>query len=288
MAQLPTVDSPTYIVTSAPEEQSSKKSGITKKHVLYAVSAVLVMAIILVAILVGMYLFTQSQKEIVKFSLKFKGSDDEDIKEEVESDPNDNVVQYRVTKSGQDAYIVNDFNRGMQIVKMASSDGVNCFITALNRSSSVDPSYITGSDSMSGKNGNHDESFVISNEPVADRSFLPKKAQDLCKGVSVYWVTKQCVQQMAGNGTGIGERNKRAIYQLGTYYGLKGLGGCCKAYYACELLMIESIQGTLHLCQTYYRTGTCCTPNAAYPLGVPYPYCQQVYSGHWLTPGLIC
>lgn len=289
MAAATTLEAPTYIVTSGSEgEKAAPKGGITKKHVLIAVSAVFVVAVILVAILVGMYMFSQSQKEIVKFALQFKGSDDENVKQEVESDPNDNVVMYHVTKPGQDAYVVNDFNRGMQIVKMSTAAGVNCYVSALNRTSAMDTSRITGSDSSTDKGKNEESSFVISNEPVSDRSFLAKKAQDMCKSVSLYWVTKQCISGVAQNGTVSGDRTKRAIYNVGTYFGLRGLGGCCKAYYACELVMIEYIVGAQHLCSTYYRTGTCCTPNAQYPAGVAYPYCLNVYQAPFKTPGLYC
>jgi hypothetical protein len=282
-ADVPTVGTPTYIVTTA-TDQSSKKGGLTKKHVLYAVSAVVVIAVILVAILVGMYLFTESQKEIIKFTLKFKGSNDDDVKQDVESDPNDNVVMYHVTRSGQDAYVVNDFNKGMQIVRMSTSDGVNCYVTALNKSSAMDPSYITGNNSMRDTGSNDESTYAISENPVIDRSFLTKKAQDLCKGISLYWVTKQCgkperyINETDSDDNG---RSKRAIYNMVRYNGLPGKGGCCYAYYACEVRMIEYIQGISHTCQTYVKTGTCCNLVAR-------PYCLNYYKFYWKTPGLQC
>ena len=46
-----------------------------------------------------------------QFQLQFKGSDNQDTKQDVTSDPNENVVTYHVTKPGQDAYIVDDFNK---------------------------------------------------------------------------------------------------------------------------------------------------------------------------------
>lgn len=287
--EIPTsVETPTYIVTTASDKsESSKKGGITRKHVLLVVSGVLVVVLILVAILVGMYLFTQAQKEIVQFSMKFKGSDDEDVNQDVESDPNDNVVMYHVNKPGQDAYVVNDFNKGMQIVKVSRDGMTNCYVTALNKSNSQDASYITGADSMTGKDGNREEVFRISDDPVIDRSFLSKKAEDMCKGVSVYWLTRQCAQPLPANGTD-GARPKRAIYEMVRFNGLYGLGGCCRQHYACELLMLEMIQGNLHTCQTYFRTGTCCVANALYPVPVPAPYCNTYYSGKWATPGLLC
>lgn len=266
-------ETPTYIVTSSPEQNNGvKKGGITRKHVLIAVSAVLIVAIILVAILVGMHMFSQAQKDIVKFSLQFKGTNGDNVKQDVESDPNDNVVVFHLTRADQDAYVVNDFNKGMQIMKISSSEGVSCYVTALNRTHAMNPSLITGSDSMTGKNGSVQESFLVSPDPVTDRSFLTKKAQDLCSGVSVYWVTRHCGEEVADNTTDIGNRNKRAIATMTRYHGLPGLGSCCRAYWACQVSVVQRISGSVRTCTFVARAGTCCG-------AVARPYCNNVYYG---------
>ena len=188
---IPAAEAPTYIVTSAcDQDEAPKRSGKTKRHVLYAVSAVVVIAVVLVAILVGVYMFTESQKEITKFALQFKGSNNENFNEEVESDPNDNVVQYHVTKEGQDVYIVNDFNRGMKVVKITEDGESECYVTALNRSAVDDPSVITGPDSLTTKETK--DVYTRLADPVVDHSFMTKKARDLCKGVPLYWIVKRC------------------------------------------------------------------------------------------------
>ena len=201
---IPAVETPAYIVASACEkDQPSKTSGITKRHVLYAVSAVLVIAIILVAILVGVYMFTESQKEITKFAFQFKNSKDEVINQEVESDPNDNVVQHHVTREGQDVYIVNDYNRGMKVVKITEDGESGCFVTALNRT--ADPLLITEPDIVK---TNETNGYIRLHDPVVDRSFLTKKARDLCKDVPLNWIVKDCGTH---DETGVsGGRGKRA------------------------------------------------------------------------------
>jgi hypothetical protein len=217
---MPAGETPTYIVTSACEkDQSSKKSGITKRHVFYSVSAVLVIAIILVAILVGVYMFTESQKEITKFAFQFKGRNNEDINQEVESNPNDNVVQYHVTTEGQDVYIVNDLNRGMQVTKVTKDGRITCYITALNRSAADDPSLITRPDKVTINGANYTYSRL--DEPVVDRSFLTQKVRDLCKDVSLYWIVKRCDTQNEADVKG--GRVKRSI--------------CCKCIdYCCHII----------------------------------------------------
>jgi multidrug efflux pump subunit AcrB len=224
----PADEIPTYIVTSACEkDQSFKKSGVTKRHVLYAVSAVLVIAIVLVAILVGVYMFTESQKEITKFTLQLKGRNNEDIKEEVESDPNDNVVQHHVTQEGKHVYIVNDFNRGMQVVKITEDGESECYVTALNRSAAQDPPLVTGSDKVKIKDAN--DTYTTLNDPVVDRSFLTKKALNLCKDVPLNWIVKYCDTQ---NDADVNDKRVKR---------LSGLFGCSWKFYCwwigCRLVL---------------------------------------------------
>jgi hypothetical protein len=274
-------DVPTYVVTS---QETKPRGEIQKKHVLITVGLVVVVGLIITGILVGMYIFSDAQKEIVKFSLDFKSSQDgQNTKQDVESDPNDNSVIFHINKNGQDVYIVNDFNRDMQIVKVQTSENTNCYISALNRSAAYDPSHITGSNSLTGSGGKTEQMYTVSNSPVSDRSFLPKKALDMCKGISVYWAYRSCAGlhiDPPTNGTDV-DRNRRTIYAMQPYHGLPGLGGCCYAYYACRVQMTETIQGYYHTCQTYVWTNYCCG-------SVAYPYCQNAYRAYWKTPGLVC
>jgi hypothetical protein len=279
------MDTPTYIVSGeAGGKAAPSRGGIQKKHVLIGVSVVVVIGLIITGILVGMYIFSEAQKDIVKFSLKFKGSDNEDVDQVVESDPNDNVVMYHLSKPGQEVYVVNDFNKDMQIVKMTNDEGTNCYVAPLNRSAAMDPSQITGPDSKNpnGEDESDPRAYTTSNTPVVDRSFLTKKAMDMCKGVSLYWAYRQCGQPIdAGqvNTTDVKDRSKRSIYYMGTYNGLPGLGGCCWAYHACQVRMYESIVGGRHYCNTYITRGTCCSVNR---------YCWNYYYYRWRTPGLVC
>ena len=40
------------------------------------------------------------------------------------------------------------------------------------------------------------QTMLLSNTPVSDRSFLTKKAADMCAGVSVYWAYRHCPTAM--------------------------------------------------------------------------------------------
>jgi hypothetical protein len=283
------VETPTYIVTASGNEMSGgqKPRGVQKKHILIAISAVVIVGLVIAAILVGMYMFSEANKEIVKFSLQFKStSDDQKTNQDVVSDPNDNVVSYHVTKPGQDVNVVNDFNKDIQVVKIETAEGTNCYISALNRSQASDPSQITGAASMTGSGGVSTQTFSISGTPVSDTSFLPKKARDMCKGVSVYWAYRHCPQQgpddhnMTKSTSGVVDRSKRTLYDAGRYNNLYCVGGCCKIVCACYVRFTETVDANgVHNCQVYYQYGTCCSISS---------YCQNVYMFNWKTPGLNC
>jgi len=273
------VETPAYIVTSG----EPGKQGIQKKHVLIVVGLVLLAGLIIAGILIGMHIFAQAQKDIIKFSLEFKSTTDgQNVKQDVESDPNDNVVMYHVVKDGKDVYIVNDFNRDMQVVKMEMGYTTNCFISALNRSAAVDPSNINGLQTGS-NDKTSTEIFSVSSSPISDRSFLPKKALAMCSGVSVYWAYRGCKNQRtdtsALNNTDANgnDRNRRAVYYAGTYQGMPCLNGCCYTLCACQVQVTETATG----CQFYYWTGGCCG-------SVPQPYCSNAYLFRQATPGKAC
>jgi hypothetical protein len=277
------VESPTYIVTPRSSEAVSNTNSKSqqKKYVLIGVGVVFLAGLIIAGILVGMYIFSAAQKDIVKFALDFKSTTDgKNVKQEVESDPNDNVVMYHITKDGKSVDIVNDFNRGMQVVKMEMNYGTNCFISALNRSAAVEPSNINGLQTQSNDKGSA-EIFSVSNTPITDRSFLPKKAQDMCAGVSVYWAYRDCSGQKMDspflNTTSENERNRRAVYLAGNYQGLPCVNGCCWTICACTVQVTETATG----CQFYYLTGTCCGIVAS-------GYCNQAYAIKQQTPGKTC
>jgi len=212
------VEAPTYIVTSQSHEASngSAGKGIQKKHVLVGAGIILLSGLIIAGILVGMHIFAETQKDIIEFSLNFKStSDGGNVKQDVVSDPNDNVVQYHVTKDGQDFYIVSDFNKDIQVVRMESDSGVNCYVSPLNRSAALDPSQITGPDMNSNDNTTGGATvFTVSRSAISDRSFLPKKAQDLCKDVPTYWAYRSCSSQSDEDAVAHG-RQRRMVCKIG-------------------------------------------------------------------------
>jgi len=217
------VETPTYIASPrfTGSSDTNVKKGIQKKHVLIVIGMIILAGLIIAGILVGMYIFAEAQKEIVKFSLNFKSTaDGQDVKQDVESDPNDNSVTYHISKDGKDVQIVDDFNRDIQVVRMETTYGINCYISALNRSDAMDPSQITGPEKSSDSANAGSIMFTMSTSPISDRSFLPKKALEMCKSVSVYWAYRSCISQYQDNSVS-NDRQRRAASQCKIGCGLK-------------------------------------------------------------------
>jgi hypothetical protein len=237
------VEAPTYIVTpsvSAMPTGSSDRNGIKKKHVMIGGGVIILAGLIVGGILGGMYIFAEAQKEIVKFTLNFKsGSDGENVKQDVVSDPNDNVVQYHISKDGKDVHIVNDFNRELQVVKMETDSGTNCYVSALNRSAAMDPSQITGPDAKTKDNSSEDAvMFSMSTSPISDRSFLPKKALDMCKNTGVYWAYRSCKpDQSVGK-----DRQRRTVC----------ITSCGWRVCSCYVRLVQYRDGPYIRCRFYY------------------------------------
>jgi len=289
-----TLELPAYMVTAeSSAESKAARKGPQTKYIAAAVAAVLIVGLIITGIVLGVYYNAEAQKEIVKFSFQFKGSQNNDVTQNVISDPNDNVVMYHMSQPGKDAYVVNDFNKGLQIIKIVVDNAdTNCFVTILNVTDALDPSKIKDSSSMLGTGDRKGASlpYQIQHTPVADRSFLTKKAADMCSGVSLYWANKNCLSSdnvvPANTTTGI---SKRSIYHMQPLYRMGGLGDCCAAYWACYVQMTEYYDGNGHYhCSTYYQTTWCCYANNYYYPPIQYPQCTNLYYAYWHTPGEIC
>ena len=183
------------------------KSRSYRKYVIIAVTGVVVAAIILTAILVGMHFFTEAQKEILKFSY----NRDANTKEDVISDPNTNIVQYHASNPNYEMWVVDDFNQDIQVMKMHSDTGTDCYVAPLNRTTATDPSKVSAPSNPETmkQNATNTVTYQAANTPIQDSSFLCKAARDTCKGISTYWVYPKCLA--SNNPSDSSGRHKRWI-----------------------------------------------------------------------------
>jgi hypothetical protein len=238
------------------ESQTAAPPRKTKKYVIIAVTVVLAVGIILAAILVGMYIFTQAQKDIIQYTMQLGANN----KQDVTSNPNENVVQFHVSTPSQDAWIINDFNKDLQLVKVVSDGQTNCYLSALNRTNAMEPSMITGPDTEDPTEA-VSLMYQTSDTPIADTSFLSKTASAACKGISVYWLYPYCSNgnenQDTTDGPNLDNRRKKRDATNDTiddksllycqnyesyqspdddeYYDLPCYTGCCRKVCACHV-----------------------------------------------------
>lgn len=182
----------------------------TKKYVIIGVSAILTVAIILAAILVGMYMFTQAEKDLIKFTMNV----DKDTTQDVTSDPDNNVVEYHVQNSNYEMWVIDDYNRDIEVMKVKTDTATTCYAVPFNRTAAADPSQIKApSNVVAQENATDSLSYIVSNTPVTDSSFLSQKAKDACNGISVYWMYPKC-----DDGSTSAQRLKRGYYCYYYYY----------------------------------------------------------------------
>lgn len=226
-------DIPATFVIASPEVSPAAaaslppKTHFTKKYLIIAVGGIVTVAIVLTAILVGMYLFTDAHKNILKFNLDV----DKNTKEEVTSDRDSNVVQYHVQTENYEMWVIDDFNRDIQVMKVKSESDTKCYISPLNRTASADPSEVTAPSNINSMKSNNTNTvkYHASNTPVSDISFLTKTGRDACKGISTYWLYPTCQTSLA--------KEKRSLcFYYCYYYYCYCYFGSCNICYSCYFL----------------------------------------------------
>jgi len=199
---------PAVFVSGAEMSTSAvAKTRSYKKYAIIAVCSIATIAIILAAILVGMYLFSESQKDIVKLSFSW----DKDTKTEVSADSDTNIVQYHVTGRSYEAWVVDDFNRDIRVLKVQKdSSGTNCYAIPLNRTQAADPAQIDALSKDYGlkKNATVELSYETASTPILDVTFTSKTARKMCDGISTYWLYPKCEASKPA-GDGLLRREKR-------------------------------------------------------------------------------
>lgn len=163
-----------------------------KKFVIIAVSVgILVFVIILTGVLVG--LRPLNPNNVMHFSYDH----DEDNKEDMMSDPNKNMVMYHVTRKEYQAWLINDFNRDIQVIKIQTDLQAKCFVTGLNRNMAKEPAKMKppSGDEMSKDTymqNMTNMTYRTAEKPVSDLTFMCETAKNSCDGMSTYWLFPTC------------------------------------------------------------------------------------------------
>lgn len=210
-------ETPVVIAQMSPPETKRSK---TKKYLIIGGSVILGMAIILTAILVGMYIFTKAQNELIKYTLNVN----KDTKTDMITDKDENTIEYHVQNEDGELWVFDDFNRDIQTMKMKTKTGFKCYILPLNRTSRTVPSKVRSDVEYTTRNETDGLTYKIADTPVSDVSFLGRKVKEACNGLPVHWMYPSC-----DNGEpNTDHRQKRACYRVYKYqYSYYCGGGCC-------------------------------------------------------------
>lgn len=222
-----TNEQPTTFVISEPAGKSLK-SRLTKKHVLIGVISLLVTGLVVTAVLVSVRMVMDNNLAVLKYSMNSNG-----VQQNVST--SENSVMYSVTKDNVQAWIVQDFDKGLQISKVLVDGQTTCYVTALNRSAATDPSSIpTTAPTVKDSSSPTHSIYKVLPDKIPEISFLGKRGSALCQNIPTYHAVPDCSQpakadssMLQGNSSAVGQRSKRSPAICAIYQGHYCYCGCC-------------------------------------------------------------
>jgi cell division protein FtsL len=233
-----TADQPTadYVIATVQQPTTAattSKSRLTRKHVLIAVVSLTVTALVVTCVLVAVRMYTDNNIDILKYKMTMKDQNNENVTQDVSADANANIIQYHVVKDGIEAWILQDFDKNIQVSKVLTESSVGCYVIPLNRSLAADPNSIPSTTPKTdSKTPSVQLVYKVSENPISDITFLGRRPTDLCKNIPTYWMEPSCEDDQsvppstttpATNGGG---RQKRASI-CATCGGYSCACGCC-------------------------------------------------------------
>lgn len=188
---------------------------------------------VITGIVLGVYFFLQSTTEIVKKTYEFKKEDGESVKEDVSADVKENYVQYHLKDDDSEVWVIDDFNRELQLMKVTDDGGTSCFILPLNASDNAMPNAVLNASSPRDGVESEKVNYQLSESAIKDKSILGAHGQKLCKNIDVHWMIPSC--EDASNPdetkTEVGRQKRRICvryyYRYRCYYRLYCSWGRC-------------------------------------------------------------
>lgn len=128
--------------------------------------------------------------DVFKVSMQFRGTDDVDIEQHVTSAASSNYVMYHVIKPYETMWIVDDFDRSLQLMKIVTREDRVCYVTHLNRTNSMSPSLYSEQlpGEVAGDRMRVQTTFYADEMQLNDLSQLGSQALKLCIDTPTFWV----------------------------------------------------------------------------------------------------
>lgn len=244
---------PTVIFASASEPCCAAKNAKSKKYIAVGVIALLITVLVVIGALVGMKIYTDNNLEVVKYTLQANG-----VSQNVSVD-NNNAITYHVSREGLEAWILQDFDKGIQVTKQIVGGSTQCYVTALNRSLATDASSIPDTTPNTDDATSDHVTYKILPDRIVDLSFLGKKASELCKNIPTYHAVPDCGNvdnsvKVENSSSAVGHRTKRTPAFCATCSG-PGVVNCRCICGCCGIVCADyPTSGTV--CTWYYNYGT--------------------------------
>lgn len=217
-----------------PTMEKLKAAGLSRKHVLIAGTCLAVTVLVVTCVLVAIRVYTDSNMEMLKYEMTMKDRDNNSVSQDVSADVDANIVKYHIVKDGIETWIIQDFDKDIQVSKVVTDSSVGCYVNHLNRSLASDPGAIPSATPKTDSNTPSVQLvYKVSENPISDISFLGRRPAKMCENIPTYWMEPSCEggasPDDANNGTSAGggaERRKRASFC--TYCGGYHCScGCC-------------------------------------------------------------
>lgn len=218
---------PTVVIATSQISDGKLKSRLTKKHALIAVISLLITGLVVTAVLVSIRMVADNNLEVLKYTLQANG-----VKQNVSV--SENSVSYHVVSNTVEAWIVQNFDSGLQVSKVLIDGKTVCYVTALNRSLAMEPSSIpTTAPDVNDQSPKGSVVFKVVPEPIPDIAFLGSKASAMCQNIPTYHAVPDCgrpaenIGSSVQNSTSVDHRAKRTPAFCATYNGYRCACGCC-------------------------------------------------------------
>jgi len=166
-----------------------------KKSMASYVVMVMMTTVVVAGILLGIWLFTEHNTTTLQNTLKL-------VDKKTDNDVNDNILQYHMTRNSSQLSIIDDFNRGLRVVKVPQGRGqFKCLVSILQNRHDVGAVTI-----------DTDVTQRTDEQLVKDGSFLSVAARTMCTDTPVYWSFPVVTSEFALQSEQSSDRSKRQAY----------------------------------------------------------------------------
>jgi hypothetical protein len=175
-----------------------------------------VTVIVVIGILVGAKFFLDATNAVVTRSFTFAATGDsgkQQVTEDVTSDSAENVLVYHVKEDDKETWILEDYNKNIQLMKIRSDSTYSCYLTPFNGSLTTVPDIdeLSAPDNSDTASEGDEVYLRTATKPIKDKTMLGKSGRALCADIDVVWVIPACQDDKSPQSASPSSRQKRQM-----------------------------------------------------------------------------